>query len=316
VSTLEGSLHVAHRAKGLNITLCCRKSKKNGRCIRLPLTLSLPTSTSDATSDAASISDATSNVYVLFAVQNHSGKSADSGHYVAEVMDWTTGVWFECNDESVKMLDNGPSGVYGNNGCSRAYNLFYVKQDYLARQVKKTVLGDDAKIDSWRDTPKKYDRKCKCQLCFVERPKSKSDTKKKPTEKNSPDHRVPGTRERGFQVRGAPSFMGFQVRGAPTFIAMYLHSLSLAPTQCMTSFLSRIPFFQDWILPAGRHRQGVQPPLRKAPPRTPRPTTMPRRRHPERLHPRLATPTKAPPRTPRPTRMPRRRHPKWLLPRQ
>lgn len=143
MSILEGSLHVAHRAKGLNITLCCRKSKKNGRRIRLPLTLSLPTSTSDA----ASISDATSNVYVLCAVQNHSGKSADSGHYVAEVMDWTTGVWFECNDESVKMLDNGPSGV-GNDGSSRAYNLFYVKQDYLARQVKKTVLGDDAKIDS------------------------------------------------------------------------------------------------------------------------------------------------------------------------
>ena len=52
--------------------------------------------------------DSNKAVYILCAVQNHLGNSALGGHYVADVMDWTTGVWYEFNDEDVKILEHGP----------------------------------------------------------------------------------------------------------------------------------------------------------------------------------------------------------------
>ena len=46
--------------------------------------------------------------YVLCAVQNHLGNLAHVGHYIANVLDWKTGVWYELNDEDVNILDSGP----------------------------------------------------------------------------------------------------------------------------------------------------------------------------------------------------------------
>ena len=144
--------------------LRCRETfskRKLSDRILLPRTLRLPSSTSDVS-------------YVLCAVQNHLGTTPHGGHYVAEVMDWTTGVWWECNDESVTRMPDGPSASYdpaedgdgddggggrvGVKGSSDAYNLFYVERGYLARQVE-AALGDDAasyggvlaEIDSGRD---------------------------------------------------------------------------------------------------------------------------------------------------------------------
>ena len=84
--------------------------------------------------------------YVLCAVQNHRGKSALTGHYVAEAMDWASGTWFEYDDERVSLLKDGPTSSYdlgddlkGANGTSDAYNLFYVKQGCLSHSVKKQL---------------------------------------------------------------------------------------------------------------------------------------------------------------------------------
>ena len=89
--------------------------------------------------------------YVLCAVMKHQGKSAYSGHYIAEAMDWVTGEWFEFNDEKVTLLKKGPSnsssGDSNNDGkkpaseassglgkskkapegSQDAYNLYYVR---------------------------------------------------------------------------------------------------------------------------------------------------------------------------------------------
>ena len=84
-------------------------------------------------------------IYILYAVQNHRGSSAYTGHYVAEVMDWTTGVWFECDDEKVSLLQHGPNSSYDpdrtattrlKGGTSDAYNIFYVEESYLQEGVK------------------------------------------------------------------------------------------------------------------------------------------------------------------------------------
>jgi ubiquitin carboxyl-terminal hydrolase 48 len=93
--------------------------------------------------------------YVLVAVQNHLGNSAHGGHYVANVLDWSTGVWFELNDEDVDVLADGPRAgfhpVKSNNangedkrhrinGSADAYNLLYVEKTYLALQSQSDLV--------------------------------------------------------------------------------------------------------------------------------------------------------------------------------
>lgn len=86
--------------------------------------------------------------YILCGVQNHRGTSAYSGHYVAEVMDWSTGVWFEYNDEKVAVLEHGPSSSYDpsristtrlKGGNPDAYNLFYAEEHFLRDSARKRI---------------------------------------------------------------------------------------------------------------------------------------------------------------------------------
>jgi len=110
--------------------------------VLLPKTLEIP-------EDATCMQNVNTN-YILCAVQNHLGSSAHGGHYVAEVMDWTTGVWYEFNDEDVTILEDGPSSSFepseiedemeseqrAVSGSGDAYNLFYVEQNYLSKKCE------------------------------------------------------------------------------------------------------------------------------------------------------------------------------------
>ena len=89
-----------------------------------------------------------STKYVLYAVQNHLGKSALSGHYIAEAMDWSTGIWFQYDDDSVTLLKDGPSYSLNDGtdlkkakGSSDAYNLFYVKESCLQKSVMAQITS-------------------------------------------------------------------------------------------------------------------------------------------------------------------------------
>jgi hypothetical protein len=97
--------------------------------------------------------DNESRRYGLCAVMKHQGTSAYSGHYIAEAMDWTTGVWYEFNDETVKVLPDGPSSSYDPclddadhssdpndiSGSEDAYNMYYVDEEFLGRIGLQTI---------------------------------------------------------------------------------------------------------------------------------------------------------------------------------
>ena len=116
-------------------------------------------------------SDGNIKEYILCGVLHHMGTSAYGGHYIAEGMDWTTGIWFEFNDKDVRILEKGPTGkeekkiVIDNDatnggkkrykGSSDAYSMFYVERKFLRREVKQEVkrrasneLKDDAIIEN------------------------------------------------------------------------------------------------------------------------------------------------------------------------
>ena len=143
--------------------------KKLSDRVLLPRTLRIPKKCTDPTEDDDDEEDSTEDaIYVLCAIQNHRGASAYGGHYVAEAMDWTTGVWYDYNDEEVTLLPSGPNCSYvpaafsttsspipppiaaasGGKikkipplrGSSDAYSLFYVERSFLAKTASKLIL--------------------------------------------------------------------------------------------------------------------------------------------------------------------------------
>lgn len=115
--------------------------KKLATKVKLPRTLDVPIKPPQDDNDTTSTAK-----YTLCAVQNHRGTSAHGGHYIADVLDWTTGVWYEFNDKEVSVLEEGPQSSFEPNsnakgkgkkevsGSANAYNLFYVEQGYLSQQ--------------------------------------------------------------------------------------------------------------------------------------------------------------------------------------
>ena len=107
--------------------------------------------------------------YLLCAVMRHQGTSAYSGHYVAEAMNWTTGQWYEFNDETVTMLQAPscsfiPDVYWGSKdglnenatkseGSRDAYNMYYVDEGYFGKHALATMsrnqrlnsIGSDSK---------------------------------------------------------------------------------------------------------------------------------------------------------------------------
>ena len=113
--------------------------KKVSEKVLLPLEMQV-------SSEAEGSDESTEHRYLLCAVMIHKGKSAYSGHYIAQAMDWTTGSWFEFNDTHVKLLKDGPdcsvdpksettNSKKGASGSQDAYNLFYVEETFLAESV-------------------------------------------------------------------------------------------------------------------------------------------------------------------------------------
>jgi ubiquitin C-terminal hydrolase len=112
----------------------------------------LPTSLNVELSSHGTVQDTR---YVLCAVMRHKGNSAYHGHYVAEAMDWLSGQWFEFNDETVALLENGPTCSYDPEditeeyeasaetkssskklaGSNDAYNMYYVEESFLSQSV-------------------------------------------------------------------------------------------------------------------------------------------------------------------------------------
>lgn len=110
-------------------------------------------------------------LYRLCAVMKHLGNSAYRGHYIAEAMDWQTGMWFEFNDEKVKVLESGPSNscdetVSTNSkskGSQDAYNMYYVKESYLGQAAigsvgrKPSRVGDAVVNQIASERQRRYD---------------------------------------------------------------------------------------------------------------------------------------------------------------
>ena len=49
--------------------------------------------------------------YNLVLLINHDGNSLDFGHYVSDVFDSSTGIWWHCDDDNINEISDLPKGV-------------------------------------------------------------------------------------------------------------------------------------------------------------------------------------------------------------
>ena len=149
--------------------------------VRLPTVLTIDQHRSVAGGNEISLSTSVSKrhkkskkKYLLCAVMRHQGTSAYSGHYVAEAMDWTSGQWYEFNDETVKVLP-APSNSYvpydssysedeeiqkeaKSAGSQDAYNMYYVDEEYLGDRAVVTMLRNQ-RLNSIQNGSNKIENK-------------------------------------------------------------------------------------------------------------------------------------------------------------
>ena len=81
----------------------------------------------------------------------HLGKGSGQGHYIAEVMDWITGVWYKCDDEKVTQINDnvkqlrsdseGRLSKSGNISC-----VVYVERGYLGSTVQQEISNPRLEI--------------------------------------------------------------------------------------------------------------------------------------------------------------------------
>ena len=50
--------------------------------------------------------------YTLVSRINHDGDSLDFGHYVSNIFDANTGIWWHCDDDNITQISDLPKGVY------------------------------------------------------------------------------------------------------------------------------------------------------------------------------------------------------------
>ena len=90
---------------------------------KLTTTISMPKSLNMkkyATPESEHPSRDSAATYKLYGISHHSG-SLHGGHYVGEVLDFDSGKWYECNDDSCSRNRFGPPGA-----SRSAYVLFYI----------------------------------------------------------------------------------------------------------------------------------------------------------------------------------------------
>ena len=85
-------------------------------------------------------------VYIIVSIKIHVGKDVDSGHYVCDVLDYNTGTWWNCDDETIINYSGYPYNVYNDlsneteqkkgrnfimNGSYRIMSILYIKETFL-----------------------------------------------------------------------------------------------------------------------------------------------------------------------------------------
>ncbi|GAV63630.1 UCH domain-containing protein/DUSP domain-containing protein [Cephalotus follicularis] len=81
-------------------------------------------------------------IYDLSAVLIHKGTAVNSGHYIAHIKDYNTGLWWEFDDEHVSNLGHHPFGEGSSNSTAKAVQSEPIDDSSCAEGMKTTANGN------------------------------------------------------------------------------------------------------------------------------------------------------------------------------
>ena len=58
-------------------------------------------------------------IYVLFCIKYHIGNDMDQGHSICDLLDYSTGTWWKCDDEIITKYPGYPMDVYDELECDK-----------------------------------------------------------------------------------------------------------------------------------------------------------------------------------------------------
>ena len=86
--------------------------------------------------------------YTRVSIVNHDGDSLDCGHYVSDVFDSITVIWWHCDDENLSEHSDLPDGVYYKKsdkppfkkkllmvGSSKVLSVVYIRTSHLIKHT-------------------------------------------------------------------------------------------------------------------------------------------------------------------------------------
>ena len=51
-------------------------------------------------------------IYIIVSIKYHIGNYMDQGHYICDILDYSTGTWWKCDDETITKYLGYPMNVY------------------------------------------------------------------------------------------------------------------------------------------------------------------------------------------------------------
>ena len=95
-------------------------------------------------------------IYVLVSIKYNIGNDIDQGHYICDVLDYSTGTWCKCDDEIVTKYPGYPTNVsnevfsdkkhrkgkrHDMDGSESIVSMIYISKDILAVRTYYFITG-------------------------------------------------------------------------------------------------------------------------------------------------------------------------------
>ena len=59
-----------------------------------------------------SFTDKPEVIYIIVCIKLNIGNDMDKGHYVCDILDYNTGTWWNCDDETINQYPGYPMNIY------------------------------------------------------------------------------------------------------------------------------------------------------------------------------------------------------------
>ena len=101
-------------------------------------------------------------LYIIVSIKLHIGNNTNKGHYVYSVLNYNTGTWWNCDDETMTQYPGYPYNVFDDlsiykkqkrekvcmDRLDRIVSMLYIKKDIFASRNYSLITGNSVSKDT------------------------------------------------------------------------------------------------------------------------------------------------------------------------